>query len=375
MSEQTTAVAVARRLAASHSLARRRFELLPLTGPGAAFTDVHGRKPGEFTAPEGLAELISSITTVGVLQPILVEELKGGRRRLVAGERRLRAAKWVATSHHDDPRLQTIPSVICPGPLAEEERRTWQLVENLAREDLRPGELAAALLYERCAVLVSKLLAAGVTVPRTVARIEDPVQRFRALDRLRVDSGQHHVGAAWPEVLTRLGIQLPDRKAQQLVRAFATLPPEISADMDAAKIALHTRLEYLRLDNGNRKAAAALWQLVKARSQPQLFSAAVQVSLANPGTPPAQALEEAAQRHAAANTARANSQRGPGQPAGDAAPVVSREQARSALDAMTAITRQMRAGDRLSPRDAGSLGLTARELLEAIDAQRQGAAA
>lgn len=375
MSADTTAVAAAKRLAASQRLARRRFELLPLTGPGAAFTDVQGRKPGESTAPEGLAELISSITTVGVLQPILVEELKGGQRRLVAGERRLRAAKWLATSHHDDPRMQTIPSVICPGPLAEEERRTWQLVENLAREDLRPGELAAALLYERCAVLVSKLLAAGVTVPRTVARIEDPVTRFRALDRLRVDSGQHHVGAAWPEVLTRLGIQLPERKAQQLVRAFAALPPEVSADMDAAKIALHTRLEYLRLDNGNRKAAEALWQLVKARSQPQLLSAAVQVSLANPGTPAAQAFEEAAQRQAAANAARAISQHTP-DPCADGSPnLVSPDHVRAALDAMTSITRRLRAGDNLATRDEGSLVLTARELLAAIEGHRRGAAA
>lgn len=375
MTEQSNAVAAARRLAASQRLVRRRFELLPLTGPGAAFTEVQGRKPGESTAPEGLAELISSITTVGVLQPILVEELKGGRRRLVAGERRLRAAKWVATSNRDDPRLQTIPSVICPGPLAEDERRTWQLVENLAREDLRPGELAAALLYERCAVLTSKLLAAGIAVPRAVVRIEDPVERFRALDRLRLDSGKHHVGAGWPEVLSRLGIQLPERKAQQLVRAFAALPPEVSADMDAAKVALHTRLEYLRLDNGNRKAAAALWQMVQARSQPQLLSAAIQVSLTRPGTPPAQAIDEAAQRHAAANAARASSQREREPGSDDASSLIGPEQVRSALDAITNIARRARAGERLAPRDAGSLILAARDLLAAIGEERRGAAA
>jgi ParB family chromosome partitioning protein len=42
--------------------------------------------------------------------------------------------------------------------LSEAERQTWQLVENLAREELQPGELAAALMFERCALLTVKLL-------------------------------------------------------------------------------------------------------------------------------------------------------------------------------------------------------------------------
>ncbi|MEX0657695.1 MAG: hypothetical protein WD080_01040, partial [Egibacteraceae bacterium] len=70
-SSRTDPTTVARRLARSQRLTRRRFELLPLTGPGAAFTEVQGRLPGASTTPEGLAELISSIATVGVLQPIL----------------------------------------------------------------------------------------------------------------------------------------------------------------------------------------------------------------------------------------------------------------------------------------------------------------
>lgn len=372
MAETGAAIAAARRLASSERLARRRFEILPLTGPGAAFTEVQGRKPGQSTAPEGLAELISSIATVGVLQPVLVEELPGGRRRLVAGERRLRAAKWVATSLPDEPRLHGIPAVICPGPLAEEERRTWQLVENLAREDLQPGELAAALLYERCAVMTAKLLAAGVAVPRTVARLDDPVQRFKALDRLRIEAGRHHVGAPWPEVLRRLGIQLPERKAQQLCRAFAALPADISAEMDAAKIALHTRMEYLRLDAGNRRAAASLWQLVKERGQPQLLAAAVQARLADAALTPSGAVLAAEAKHAAANAARAAQARGDDHTSEQA---IDHDRVRAALEAIAALLKKLRAGSTIADRDAGSLEVRALELIDALQARRTGAAA
>ena len=124
-------------------------------------------------------------------------------------------------------------------------------MENLAREALQPGELAAALLYERSAVLTAKLLADEVPIPADVAALEDPVSRFRALDRLRVEAGRHHIGAPWSEVLRRLGIQMREDTARQLVRAFAALPAEISSEMDAAKVALATRLDYLRLDRGS----------------------------------------------------------------------------------------------------------------------------
>ena len=110
-------LALARRLESSERLRQRRFELLPLTGPAAAFTEVQGRAPGGSTSFEGLGELISSIASVGVLQPVLVEEMPGGRaHRLVSGERRLRACRRGAVLDPENPHFQAIPAVICPGP-------------------------------------------------------------------------------------------------------------------------------------------------------------------------------------------------------------------------------------------------------------------
>ena len=394
MTAQDTPTSAARRLARSERLSQRRFDLLPLSGPGAAFTEVQGRQPGSpSVAPEELAELISSIATVGVLQPILVEEADDGRRRLVAGERRMRAAKWLATDQPDVDRYQHIPAVVCPGPLPEEDRRVWQLVENLAREDLRPGELAAALLFERCSVLTGELLAAGVTVPADVAAIEDPVARFRALDQLRLIAGHSRLGAPWPEVLRRLGVHITKRKAQQLVRAFAALPPEISAEMDAAKIALHTRLHYLQLDRGNRQAATDIWAAVTQRERPELLTAAVRARLTDNTLAPNAAVDTAEQLHAEANAARQRAVRNgsaetaASDPSGATqapAALPEKDVGRGGADAMptgligdTVVTEvlaglkklaaALRAGSELPAYDKGSLRLCATELLRVLE--------
>ena len=131
-----SALDAARRLSASPCLSQRRLELLPLSGPGSVFSDVQGRRPGASTTPEDLAELVSSIASVGVLQPILVERLPDESLRLVAGERRLRAARWGAANLPSNLHFEAIPAVVCPGPLPEEDRRTWQIAENLVRVEV-----------------------------------------------------------------------------------------------------------------------------------------------------------------------------------------------------------------------------------------------
>lgn len=84
---------------------------------------------------EALEALAASIEEVGVLQPVVVRpEDESGRFTLVAGERRLRAARRAG--------LQAIPAVIREGE--EPGLLTQALVENLQREDLGPLEEAAA---------------------------------------------------------------------------------------------------------------------------------------------------------------------------------------------------------------------------------------
>jgi len=309
------------RLADSRRLRQRRLELLPLRGDGAAFTDVQGRQPDESSSPMGLADLISSIATVGVLQAVLVEEVDGDdgskRRLLVAGERRYRAARWGAANMPDNAHFAAIPAIICPGPLTEEERRIWQLVENLAREPLQPGELASALMLERCAIIAGKLETAGRAVPADLLIHPEPIERFRALERLR--DGDPDLSAPWELVLRRLGLQLSARKARQLVAAFRELPAELSAEMDEQKIMLNTRIRFARLRRGRRDAADEIWAAVKARGRPQLLASAITAASPGPndsttksgrpgldaGLDATAAVDHAVHIHAQANAARA----------------------------------------------------------------------
>lgn len=93
-------------------------------------------QPRKEFSDEKLAELADSIKTHGIIQPLLVREFQG-KYQLIAGERRLRAAKLVG--------LPTVPIVI--RDISEQSMMEIALVENLQREDLNPIEEAIA--YQR----------------------------------------------------------------------------------------------------------------------------------------------------------------------------------------------------------------------------------
>ena len=80
-----------------------------------------------------LAELAESIRRRGVLQPVLVEEVVGGYQ-IVAGERRVRAAKLAG--------LDRVPVLV--RSFSPDERLEVALIENLQREDLTSIEEAKA---------------------------------------------------------------------------------------------------------------------------------------------------------------------------------------------------------------------------------------
>ncbi|MBN0048841.1 ParB N-terminal domain-containing protein [Streptomyces actuosus] len=290
----------------SVKLRQRRFEMLPLRGQGAPFTEPHARNPSDTLPPSELADLISSMSVIGLLEPVLAEEIvvdgKAPTIRLVTGERRLRAMRWGAVNRPENPHFQALPAVVCPGPLSEEERHMWRFVENFAREPLRPGEQAAALLYQRCAILVGKLLKAGKPVPQEVYAIPDPAERFLALEKIRgTDSS---CAAPWSEVLDRLGLQLNERKASELVRAFRALPRDLTEEMDEAAIRLNTRIRFAELRNGRAQAAEGIWAALKSSKRLHLLPTAVNVGLEEPELGPEEIITEAEERQDAANADR-----------------------------------------------------------------------
>lgn len=82
--------------------------------------------------PEKIEALAQSILEHGLIQPIIIAPQNNGRYKIVAGERRWRAAKKA--------KLETVPTVI--KNYTEEEIAQIALIENLQREDLNPIEEA-----------------------------------------------------------------------------------------------------------------------------------------------------------------------------------------------------------------------------------------
>ena len=108
---------------------------------GATFREVpldsvspNPRQPREHFDEEALAELVTSIKEVGLLQPVVVREVADGRYELIMGERRFRASKAAG--------LTTIPAIVRDTP--DDALLRDALLENLHRQQLNPLEEAAA---------------------------------------------------------------------------------------------------------------------------------------------------------------------------------------------------------------------------------------
>jgi ParB family transcriptional regulator, chromosome partitioning protein len=89
-------------------------------------------QPRQIFDQQSLEELADSIRQKGVLQPIIIRREQDQEIYLVAGERRLRAAKMAG--------LEQIPAILTKGNPIE-----ISLIENLQRENLKPIEEAEAL--------------------------------------------------------------------------------------------------------------------------------------------------------------------------------------------------------------------------------------
>jgi len=97
-------------------------------------------KPGRFQPrtrmdPQSIAELADSIKAQGLLQPILVRQVDGGKYEIIAGERRWRAAQLAG--------LAQVPVVV--RAVSDQAALAMALIENIQREDLNPLEEAGGI--------------------------------------------------------------------------------------------------------------------------------------------------------------------------------------------------------------------------------------
>lgn len=91
-------------------------------------------QPRKHFDEESLKELSTSIKNHGIVQPLVVAK-KGGQYRLVAGERRLRAAKMAG--------LKEVPAIV--RSMKELEELEVSIIENVQRVDLSPLEQALSI--------------------------------------------------------------------------------------------------------------------------------------------------------------------------------------------------------------------------------------
>lgn len=165
--------------------------------------DIHPNplQPRSVFDPARLEELASSIETHGILQPLLVRR-QGSAYELIAGERRLRAAKLAG--------LTEVPAII--QDYADERILEVALIENIQREDLNPMETAHALERLHTEMNLShEEIAARTGKDRTtitnmirLLRLPREVQLLVAERRLSMGHARAILGLTTPELQTQL---------------------------------------------------------------------------------------------------------------------------------------------------------------------------
>ena len=154
-----------------------------------------------------LEELRESIVRHGILQPLSVRDIGGGKYELIAGERRLRAARLAG--------LATVPVVFRTA--SDAELAEMALIENIQREDLNPIEEARA--YER---LLTEFRLSQEELARRVARsrsaIANSVRLLRLADEVQafVANGVLTMGQVRP--LLTLGSAALQREAAEYIQ-------------------------------------------------------------------------------------------------------------------------------------------------------------
>jgi ParB family chromosome partitioning protein len=111
-----------------------------LSKEGLTHLAISSLQPGKYQPrrdmkTEKLAELADSIRAQGVIQPIVVREIAGGKFEIIAGERRWRAAQIAE--------LRNVPVVV--RDVDDRSVIAMALIENIQREDLNPLEEATSL--------------------------------------------------------------------------------------------------------------------------------------------------------------------------------------------------------------------------------------
>ena len=185
-------------------------------------------QPRQRFADEDMAELTASIRTQGIIQPLLVRR-DGSSYELIAGERRLRAAKMAG--------LTEVPVVI--KDITDAEMLEMSIVENIQRADFNPIEEANAyhrlmtefgLTQDQAAERVGKSRSAVANFLRLrqlddaikASIIEKEISMGHARALLSLDDAPDR-RAAWRSIVDK---KLSVRETERMIRKLKSTPPQ-----------------------------------------------------------------------------------------------------------------------------------------------------
>src|SRR3954466_4540560 len=195
------------------------------------------KQPRTHFDDEALAGLAASIKEVGILQPLVVRRTGDGRYEVIAGERRLRAAKAAG--------LPVVPVVLRDS--GDEELLRDALIENIHREDLNPIELGEAFrqLLDELGLKQEELAdRVGVSrshIANTIRLLALPFEVQQLLTDEKISAGHARALLALgdQEAITSLSLRiaaedLSVRETEEIVRRFIEAPAEAAPKKKAS---------------------------------------------------------------------------------------------------------------------------------------------
>ena len=199
-------------------------------------------QPRSFMDDAALNELASSIKAQGIMQPILVRPVPGGKFEIIAGERRWRAAKLAG--------LASVPVLV--REVADNAALAMALIENIQREDLNPLEQAVGIqrlvaefgaTHDQAADMVGRSRSAVTNLLRLLG-LAVPVRDLMQQGKLDMGhgrallalAGMQQLEAARTVISKSLSVRETEKLVGQLLRGNERNPAKRAVDRDVLRL-------------------------------------------------------------------------------------------------------------------------------------------
>ncbi len=189
-----------------------------------------------------LTELADSIRMQGVMQPILVRPVSGGRYEIIAGERRWRAARMAG--------LSDVPALIREVP--DNAALAMALIENIQREELNPLEEANGIqrlvtefniTHDKAAEMVGRSRSAVSNLLRLLA-LSEPVRDLLHQGKLDMGharallalTGMQQIDTARLIAARGMSVRETEKLVGRLLRGTPAKKPRKTSDRDVLRL-------------------------------------------------------------------------------------------------------------------------------------------